>query len=99
MRPIHKVRLDKVRPALILTREVAVPFLRRVTVAPISSTIHGIATEVPVGPRNHPDFSSVVSCDNIATVASSDVLDRIGFLHESDEPLLTEAIRAAFDLD
>jgi mRNA interferase MazF len=44
MRAIHLVRLDTVRPALILTREVALPVLRSVTVAPITSTIRGPAT-------------------------------------------------------
>jgi mRNA interferase MazF len=35
MRPIHVVRLDKARPALILTRSSAIPYLTHVTVAPI----------------------------------------------------------------
>ncbi|MDQ3543903.1 MAG: type II toxin-antitoxin system PemK/MazF family toxin, partial [Actinomycetota bacterium] len=47
MRPIHKVRLDKVRPAVVLTRDVAATFLNGITVAPITTTIYGIATEVP----------------------------------------------------
>ena len=98
MRPIHKVRLDKVRPALLLTREVALSFLHSITVAPITTTVYGIATEVPVGIDNGLDQPSVISCDSITTVGSDDVLDFIGFLHDSDEPVLLEAIRAAFDL-
>lgn len=99
MRPIHTARLDKTRPVLVLTRELVRPHLSRVTVAPITSTIRGLSTEVPVGPRNGLDHPSVISCDNILTIPV-DTLDRqVGFLLASQEHDLTAAIRAAFDLD
>jgi mRNA interferase MazF len=99
MRAIHLVRMDKVRPALVLTREIALPVLRWVTVAPITSTVRGLATEVPVGAGNGLEHESVVSLDNIRTVAATDLGRRIGFLLPIQERLLTEAIRAAFDLE
>ena len=99
MRPICKVRLDKVRSAVILTRPVAAGFLNSITVAPITSTILGIATEVPVGSSHGLDHDSVISCDNIVTVHRDDVGDVIGYLHEADESALLEAIVAAFDLE
>ena len=99
MRPICKVRLDKVRPAVILTRPVGVGFLNNITAAPITSTILGIATEVPVGPSHGLDHDGVISCDNIVTVHRDDVGEVIGFLHEADEPKLLDAIAAAFDLE
>jgi mRNA interferase MazF len=99
MRAIHLVRMDKVRPALVLTREIALPVLRWVTVAPITSTVRGLATEVPVGVDNGLENESVVSLDNVRTVASTDLGRRIGFLLPAQERLLTEAIRAAFDLE
>jgi mRNA interferase MazF len=99
MRPIHAARLDKTRPVLILTREVVRPHLSRVTVAPITSTIHGLSTEVPVGPANGLDRASVVSCDNIVTVPVSALGRRLGFLHAEQETALKDAIRAGFDLD
>jgi len=71
MRPIHAAHLDKTRPVLILTREVVRPYLSRVTVAPITSTIRGLSTEVPVGSANGLDQDGVVSCDNIITVPAS----------------------------
>ena len=49
MRPIHTARLDKARPVLVLTREIVRPHLSRVTIAPITSTVRGLSTEVPVG--------------------------------------------------
>lgn len=99
MRPICRVKLDKVRPAVILTRPVAAGFLTGITVAPITSTVFGIATEVPVGRSHGLEQDSVISCDNIVTVHRDDVLDVIGYLHYADEPRLLDAIAAAFDLD
>ncbi len=98
MRPIYAAHLDKTRPVLILTREVVRPHLSRVTVAPITSTIRGLSTEVPVGPANGLDHTSVVSCDNIVTVPVSALGRRLGFLLAEQETALTDAIRAAFDL-
>lgn len=99
MRPIHVAQLDKTRPVLILTREVVRPFLTRVTVAPITTTVRGLSTEVPVGPSNGLDHRSVVSCDNIQTIPASSLGRQLGFLLDVQEPVLSEAIRSAFDLD
>ena len=99
MRPIHLARLDKTRPVLILTREIVRPHLRRVTVAPITSTIRGLSTEVPVGRANGLDQDSVVSCDNIITVPTEALGRQVGFLAGAQEPLLSAAIDAAFDLE
>jgi mRNA interferase MazF len=99
MRPIHRVRMDKVRPAVVLTREVATTFLNGITVAPITTTIYGIATEVPVGRVNGLDRDGVISCDNITTVDAVDVLDQIGVLRDQEEGALVRAIHEAFDLD
>jgi len=98
MRAIHAAHLDKVRPVLILTRELVRPHLSRVTVAPITSTIRGLSTEVPVGSANGLDHESVVSCDNIVTVLTSALGPQIGYLLPAQEAELADAIRAAFDL-
>lgn len=98
MRPIHLVRLDKTRPAVILTREIVRPHLSRVTVAPITSRVRGLTVEVPVGRSNGLDQDSVINCDNIVTVPTSAVGPQIGFLWSEQEPQLSAAVRAAFDL-
>jgi mRNA interferase MazF len=98
MRPIHLAQLDKTRPVLVLTRELVRPHLTRVTVAPITSTIRGLSTEVPVGTENGLDHPSVVSCDNIVPVPKSAIGRQVGYLLPAQEPQLTEAIHAAFDL-
>lgn len=99
VRTIASVQLDKRRPALILTRQSRLHALSWVTVAPITSSIRGITSEVPVGPRNGLDHASVVSCDNIVTVPVETVGRQIGFLLDTQEPDLSEAIHAAFDLE
>jgi mRNA interferase MazF len=98
VRPIHLVRLDKTRPALILTREIVRPHLSRVTVAPITSRVRGLTVEVPVGQSNGLDQDSVINCDNIVTVPTSAVGRQIGFVWSEQELKLSEAVRAAFDL-
>lgn len=98
MRPIYLARVDKVRPVVILTREVALGRLNNVTVAPITSTVREIATELPVGPDNGLDHDCAVSLDNIVTIRAGQLDRQIGFVLDHQEPALTEAIRAAFDL-
>jgi len=98
MRPIHIAQLDKARPVLILTREAVRPHLTRVTVAPITTTIRGLSTEVPVGRANGIDHDSVISCDNLVTVPTSTLGRHIGYLLPAQEADLSAAIRAAFDL-
>ena len=99
MRPIHTARLDKARPVVVLTRELVRPRMTRVTVAPITTTVRGLSTEIPVGPANGLDKACVVSCDNIVTVPKSALGRQIGYLLPAQETALTEAIHAAFDLD
>ena len=98
MRPTHIARLDRARPVLIVTRELVRPHLTRVTVAPITSTIRGLSTEVPVGAANGIDHDCAVSCDNIVTVPTSTLGRLIGYLLPQQEAQLAEAIRTAFDL-
>ncbi|TFD52019.1 type II toxin-antitoxin system PemK/MazF family toxin [Cryobacterium sp. Hh11] len=99
MRAIHIAHLDKARPVLVLTRELVRPHLTRVTVAPITSTVRGLSTEVPVGPANGLDQDCAVSCDNVVTIPVASLGRQIGFLLPPQEVRLSAAIAAAFDLD
>jgi mRNA interferase MazF len=99
MRPIHIARLDKSRLVLVLTREVVRPHLNKLTVAPITTVIRGISTEVPLTIENGLAGPSVASCDNITTVPKDVLGAQIGVLLDHQESMLSEAIRAAFDLD
>lgn len=98
MRPIHLATIDKRRAVLVLTREVVIPHLERVTIAPITSRVRGLKSEILVGSRNGLDHDSVVNCDGITSILANDLGPQIGFLLDSQELALTEAIQAAFDL-
>lgn len=98
MRAIHLVQIDKTRPAVVLTRESARAGMARVTVAPITSRVRGLRSEVPLGPANGLDRDCVASCDNVMTVRTSQVGRLIGFLRSEDERALTQALTDAFDL-
>lgn len=99
MRPIHVAHLDRARPVLVLTRELVRPYLRTVTVAPITTTIRGLSTEVHVDADNGLGEASVISCDNITTIPVETLGPQIGVLLAAQEPHLSEAIKAAFDLE
>jgi mRNA interferase MazF len=99
MRPIHVAQLDKARQVLVLTREIVRPHMSTVTVAPITRTIRGLSTEVPVGPANGLDDRGVVACDHVTTIPAAVLGQQVGRLLDEQEPTLTEAIHAAFDLE
>lgn len=84
---------------LVLTRELVRPHLRRVTVAPITTTVRGLSTEVAVDAMNGVEDGSVVSLDDIVTIPVADLGRHLGFLSPVQEPALTAAIIAAFDLE
>ena len=98
MRDIHIAHLDKARPVVVLTREPVRAAMRRVTVAPITSTAKGLSTEVAVGPANGLEQAGVVSCDNIITVDKTALGRHVGFLFERQERELATAIIRAFAL-
>lgn len=57
--------LDKVRPVVVLTRARIAPRLHRVLVAPVTTTVRGISTEVPLGKDEGVKPGSVASLDNV----------------------------------
>jgi mRNA interferase MazF len=57
--------LAKVRPVVVLTRARIAPRLRRVLVAPVTTTVRGIPTEVPLGREEGVKPGSVANLDNI----------------------------------
>jgi len=99
MRPIHIAQLDKQRPVLVLTRELVRPHLTTVTIAPITTRIRGLSTEVGVGAENGLAGPSVISCDNVTTIPADALGEQVGVLLDNQEQALTDAITAAFDLD
>ena len=71
---------DKKRPVLILTRDSAITMLHSVTVAPITSTIRSIPTEVILTEADGLPTTCAVNFDNLQTVPKSNIGDRIARL-------------------
>jgi mRNA interferase MazF len=66
-------RPDKKRPVVILTRESALEFLGEVTVAPITSTIRDIPTEVLLTPADGMPTDCAVNLDHLQTVSKGKI--------------------------
>ena len=87
------------RPVCILTRDAAIDVLLAVTCAPITRTIRGIRSEVPVGTEEGLPEPSVVSCDNLVTVPKTDLdADPVGQLDLQKRVELDRALRYALDI-
>jgi mRNA interferase MazF len=64
---------DKSRPVVILTRDSALDFLGEVTVAPITSTIRDIPTEVLLTKDDGMPKDCVVNLDHVQTVSKGKI--------------------------
>lgn len=73
---------DKSRPVLVLTRGSAIGYLSRVTVAPLSSAIRGVPSEVVIGPDEGMKQPCAVNLHNIVTVAKDGIGRRLAALGE-----------------
>ena len=65
---------DKKRPVVVLTRVSAIPYLSTVTVAPITSTIRGVPSEVVLNEEDGMKASCAVNLHNAVTISQ----DRLG---------------------
>ena len=99
MREICLASLDKTRPVLILTRAAARSAMTKVTVAPITTTVKGLSSEVSVGPANGLAQFGAVSIDNVVTIPSHLLGRTVGYLTAEQEHQLARAIVLAYDLD
>ncbi|HVR09733.1 MAG TPA: type II toxin-antitoxin system PemK/MazF family toxin [Thermoanaerobaculia bacterium] len=62
-------RPDKRRPVLVLTRDSVLDYLAEVTVAPITSTIRGLPSEVLLTAADGMPRDCAINCDHLQTVA------------------------------
>ena len=62
---------DKERPVVVLTRDSAIGYLSAVTVAPITSTIRGVPSEVVLGNEDGMKAPCAVNLHNAVTVSKS----------------------------
>lgn len=88
---------QKARPALVVTRDQAIPVPNNVIVAPVTRTVRDIPTCVPAGPDQGLDYESEASFDNLAAVPKSLLATRLGQLDTLGRTRMCEALRALAD--
>lgn len=86
---------DKRRPVLILTRERFIPFLTSVMVAPLTTTVRHIPTEVALGLSDGVPSSCAANLDNTFTLATVRLMERITTLSEARLEQICSAYRFA----
>ena len=84
-------RPDKKRPILILTRDSILEYLGEVTIAPITSTVRNIPSEVFLSKHDGMPRDCAVNCDHIQTVAKG----KIGALISALAPEKMRKVRKA----
>jgi len=86
-------RADKQRPVLILTRDSAIRYLSTVTVAPITSTIRDVPSEVVLDVADGMKARCAVNLHNAVTIAQSRLGRRVGQLSAERMEAVCAALR------
>lgn len=72
------------RPVAVLSRDTAIPRLRRTLVAPCTTTVRGLPSEVVLKPGEDPvSRTSALNLDSVENVSVGTLVERLGRL--SDE--------------
>jgi mRNA interferase MazF len=85
------------RPYLVLTRDEAIPVLRTILVSPVTRTIRGIPSEVPLGAAEGLDVACVATMDNVLTFPKSMLVRRVGALGSARRHEMCVSLAAAVD--
>ncbi len=89
---------DKKRPVLILTRNSILEYLAEVTVAPITSTIRDIPSEVTLSRNDGMPKDCAVNCDHMQTVSKGKIGSLITTLSSDKLKQVRETIQFALNL-
>ena len=92
-------RPDKRRPVLVLTRDSVLEYLGEVTVAPVTSTIRGIPSEVVLSKDDGVPKDCAVNCDHIKTVPRARLGGRLTTLTDEKLEEVRKAVMFALALD
>lgn len=86
------------RPVVVLSRDVAIPRLRRAIVAPCTTTIRGLASEVVLEAREDPvPRRCAINLDSIESVAVAVLVERLGRLSDDRMREVCAALDVAVD--
>ncbi len=88
------------RPVVVLSRDAAIPRLRRTLIAPCTTTIRGLPSEVLLEPGDDPiPRRSAVNLDSVESVSSAVLVERLGRLADSRMRQVCAALAIAVDFD
>lgn len=86
------------RPVVVLSRDAAIPRLRRALIGPCTTTVRGIPTEVLLEPPDDPiPLVSVVNLDSVESVSLGTLVERLGRLSGERMRQICEALEIAVD--
>lgn len=86
------------RPVVVLSRDAAIPRLRRALIAPCTTTIRGLASEVVLEPGDDPiPRRSVVNVDSVESVSLAVLVERLGRLADARMREICGALEVAVD--
>ncbi len=89
---------EKSRPVLILTRDSIIEYLGEVTVAPITSTIRDIPSEVVLTRQDGMARDCAVNCDHLQTVSKAKIGALVTTLSSAKMSQVREAVVFALNL-
>jgi len=86
------------RPVVVLSRDAAIPRLRRVLVAPCTTTIRALPSEVVLEPGDDPiPRRSAVNLDSVESVSVAVLVSRLGRLADARMRAICGALEVAVD--
>lgn len=86
------------RPVIVLSRDAVIPRHQRALVAPCTTTIRGLASEVVLEPDDDPvPLRSAVNLDSVESVSVGVLVDRLGRLSPSRMREICAALAIAVD--
>ena len=89
---------DKKRPVLILTRDSIIDYLGEVTIAPLTSTIRDIPSEIPLSTLDGMPRDCAINCDHLQTVSKGKIGALITMLSSRKMDQVKKAIWFALNL-
>ena len=86
------------RPVVVLSRDAAIPRLRRALIAPCTTTLRSLASEVVLEPLDDPiPLRCAVNLDSVESVSVAVLVDRLGRLADSRMREICAALAVAVD--
>jgi mRNA interferase MazF len=86
------------RPVVVLSRDAAIPRLRRTLIGPCTTTIRGLASEVVLEPGDDPvPQRCAVNLDSVESVSVAVLVQRLGRLADERVRQICAALEVAVD--